>query len=304
MPNKPRLTLLIVTGLSGAGKSLALKRLEDIGFYCVDNLPASLLPAFLERCESASPVITRAALAIDSRESAFGADWEDMIGRLVASGAAYRILFLDSRDDVLQRRYAETRRRHPHAVDGDIAAGIAHERAVLQPLKERAHAVIDTSDLKPVEFYARLEEALALKPQESMLLLFTSFGYKRGLPVDADFVLDMRFLPNPFYEPQLRPLSGLDEPVRDYVLKSEETARFLNGVEHMLRDTLPGFAAQGKQRLMVAFGCTGGRHRSVAAAVEMARRFADMAHVTCFHRDIGTEAADIRTRFKPQEGNG
>ena len=300
----PELTLLIVTGLSGAGKSLALKRLEDIGFYCVDNLPASLLPAFLERCESANPVITRAALAIDSRESAFGADWNEMIGRLAASDAEYRILFLDSRDDVLQRRYAETRRRHPHAAGGDIAAGIAHERAVLQPLKERAHAVIDTSDLKPVEFYAWLEEALSLAPQESMLLLFTSFGYKRGLPVDADLVLDMRFLPNPFYEQKLRPLSGLDAPVREYVLRNEEAARFLNEFERMLRGMLPGFAAQGKQRLMVAFGCTGGRHRSVAAAEEMARRFADTAQVRSFHRDIGTEAADIRTRFAPQEGNG
>ena len=299
-----RLTLLIVTGLSGAGKSLALKRLEDIGFYCVDNLPASLLPAFLERCESANPVITRAALAIDSRESAFGADWEVMIGQLAASGADYRILFLDSRDDVLQRRYAETRRRHPHATGGDIGLGIAHERAVLQPLKERAHAVIDTSDLKPMDFYARLEEALSLESQESILLLFMSFGYKRGLPVDADFVLDMRFLPNPFYEPKLRPLSGLDAPVREYVLNQEGAARFLNELEQMLRGVLPGFAAQGKQRLMVAFGCTGGRHRSVAAAEEMKRRFADMSHVKCFHRDIGTEAADIRTRFAPQEGNG
>lgn len=298
------LTLLIVTGLSGAGKSLALKRLEDIGFYCVDNLPASLLPAFLERCESANPVITRAALAIDSRESAFGADWNDMLNRLADSDTEYRILFLDSRDDVLQRRYAETRRRHPHAAGGDIAAGIAHERAVLQPLKEGAHVVIDTSDLKPVEFYARLEEALSITPQESMLLLFTSFGYKRGLPVDADLVVDMRFLPNPFYEQKLRPLSGLDAPVREYVLRNEEAARFFNEFERMLRGMLPGFAAQGKQRLMVAFGCTGGRHRSVAAAEEMARRFKDTAQVRSFHRDIGTEAADISTRFAPQEGNG
>ncbi len=300
----PNLTLLIVTGLSGAGKSLALKRLEDLGFYCVDNLPASLLPAFLDRCDGANPVITRAALAIDSRESAFGADWERMLQLLADSGADYRILFLDSRDDVLQRRYAETRRRHPHAAGGDIAAGIAHERAVLQPLKERAHAVIDTSELKPVEFYARLEEALALEAKDGMLLLFMSFGYKRGIPVDADFVLDMRFLPNPFYECALRPLSGLDAPVKDYVLQNEDTKRFLDRFEELLRGTLPGFAAQGKQRLMVAFGCTGGRHRSVAAAEEMASRFGGALAVKCFHRDIGTEAADIRTRFSAQEGKG
>ena len=269
----PSLTLLIVTGLSGAGKSLALKRLEDLGFYCVDNLPASLLPAFLDRCDGANPVIARAALAIDSRESAFGADWERMLQLLADSGVDYRILFLDSRDDVLQRRYAETRRRHPHAAGGDIAAGIVHERAVLQPLKESAHAVIDTSELKPVEFYARLEEALALEAKDGMLLLFMSFGYKRGIPVDADFVLDMRFLPNPFYECALRPLSGLDAQVKDYVLQNEDTKRFLDRFEELLRGTLPGFAAQGKQRLMVAFGCTGGRHRSVAAAEEMASRF-------------------------------
>jgi len=298
-----QLTLIIVTGLSGAGKSLALRRLEDMGYYCVDNLPASLVPAFLERCENANPVITRAALAIDSRESAFGADWDKLLDWLTQSGVSYRVLFLDSRDDVLQRRYVETRRRHPHAAGGDILYGIAHERAMLAKLRERAHAVIDTSGLKPVDFYARLEEALALAPFGQPLLLFMSFGYKRGLPVDADIVLDMRFLPNPFYESALRPLSGLDEAVKNYVMSDPCAPPFFDAAENMLRAALPGFAAQGKQRVMVAFGCTGGRHRSVAAAEEMARRFAGGARtVRCFHRDLGAEAEDIRERFHPEEG--
>ena len=163
-----QLILVIVTGLSGAGKSLALRRLEDMGFYCVDNLPASLVPAFLERCENANPAITRAALAIDSRESAFGADWDKLLDWLGQSGVCYRLLFLDCRDEILQRRYLETRRRHPHAAGGDIPQGIAQERAMLEKLRERAHAVIDTSDLKPVDFYARLDEALSLAPLESL----------------------------------------------------------------------------------------------------------------------------------------
>ena len=298
------MNLLIVTGLSGAGKSLALRRLEDLGYYCVDNLPVSLLPGFLEQCRTASPAVSRAALAIDSRESVFGIDWERMITGLALPDVDYRILFLDCRDDVLQRRYSETRRRHPLASGGDISRGIARERALLQALRERAHAVIDTSDLKPFDFYARLEEVLSLQPLSHMMLLFMSFGYKRGMPIDADIVLDLRFLPNPFYDEGLRPLSGLDEPVRSFVFADARAVPFFDATERLLRLMLPGFAAQGKLRLMVAFGCTGGRHRSVAAAEEMARRFADGPHsVRCFHRDFTEEADDIRSRFSQQGGN-
>ncbi len=299
----PDLTLLIVTGLSGAGKSLALRRLEDLGYYCVDNLPTGLLPAFLEQCRNASPAVPRAALAIDSRESVFGIDWERMLTKLDESDVEYRILFLDCRDDVLQRRYGETRRRHPLAGGGDITRSISRERALLQALRERAHAVVDTSDLKPFDFYTRLEEALSLQPLAHLLLLFMSFGYKRGLPIDADMVLDMRFLPNPFYEPQLRPLSGQDEPVCAYLFQDQKARSFFDAAEQMLRQMLPGFAAQGKQRVMMAFGCTGGRHRSVWAAEEMARRFSGGEHtVRCFHRDLNAEADDIRARFQPKGG--
>ncbi len=295
------MSLLIVTGLSGAGKSMALRRLEDLGYFCVDNLPVGLLTGFLSQCRAAA--VSRAALAIDSRESIFGIDWERMLSELSASGIEYRILFLDCRDEVLQRRYAETRRRHPLASGGDISRGIARERDMLQSLREFAHAVIDTSDLKPFDFYARLEDSLTLQPLAQMTLLFMSFGYKRGIPIDADIILDMRFLPNPFYEQALRPLSGLDEPVRSYVCSDARAVPFFDAAEQLLRQMIPGFVAQGKQRLMVAFGCTGGRHRSVAAAEEMARRFSQGPYnVRCFHRDLYAEAEDIRARFSPPGG--
>jgi len=291
--------LLLVTGLSGAGKSLALRRLEDLGYYCVDNLPGAMAVELMNRCKITNPPIARVAIGMDSRENAFGCHWDETVEKLRENGFVPRILFLDCREEVLFRRYNETHRRHPLAASGDLEKAIQRERALLQPLRDMATLTIDTSDLKPKEFFKTLEDRLEFSALDQMLLIFMSFGFKRGIPMDVDFVLDMRFLVNPFYEPALRPLSGLDAEVRDYVTGQPETAAFFDTAETMLRQMLPGFAAQGRQRVMVAFGCTGGRHRSVAAAEEMSRRFAaeKSISVRCVHRDLNREAEDIRSRF-------
>ena len=294
MANTP---LFIITGLSGAGKTLALKRLEDNGYFCVDNLPSALLGAFAEKCLLGETPIARAALATDGREIAFGLSG-GLLEQLDTLGIAYTLLFLDCRDDILSRRYIEMRRKHPFAGDGELSDAIAHEREILMPLRERAHHVIDTSALTPHLFYQQMNELLDLAPQQQMTVVFSSFGFKRGVPMDADIVLDMRFLPNPFYVSELRPLSGLDKPVCDYLLHDGQAQRFFLAVEQMLSVALPGFAQNGKQRVMVAFGCTGGRHRSVFSAEEMARRMAGCPYpVRTKHRDLSEEAEQISMRF-------
>ncbi len=295
------LQLIIVTGLSGAGKSLALRRLEDLGYYCVDNLPISLLPGFLEQCRA---TVKKAAVAVDSRESVFGADWARMLAELYRPNLSYRILFLESRDEVLIRRFSETRRRHPLSGNENILYGIAFERELLQPLRYYANIVIDTSDLKPLEFYARLDDELNIDLEpETMNLSIMSFGYKRGLPLEADMVFDTRFLPNPFYDIELRDRSGLDAEVKTQLLEEPLAGPFLDACETLIKCTIPGFTAQGKRRLVVAFGCTGGRHRSVAAVEEMVKRFANCAYsVRCLHRDLKLEEANILERFGKTEG--
>ena len=290
-------SLFIVTGLSGAGKTLALKRLEDNGYFCVDNLPSVLLGAFVEQCLTGDDPIVRAALATDGREIAFGLSG-GLLEQLDLLGIAYTLLFLDCRDDVLSRRYIEMRRKHPFSGDGELDDAIARERALLMPLRERAHHVIDTSALTPHLLYQQMNELLNLAPQQEMTVVFASFGFKRGVPMDADIVLDMRFLPNPFYVSALRPLSGQDKPVCDYLLHDGQAQKFFLAVEQMLSVALPGFAQTGKQRVMVAFGCTGGRHRSVFSAEEMARRMAGCPYlVRVKHRDLIEEAEQIGTRF-------
>ena len=208
------------------------------------------------------------------------------------------MLFLDTRDDVLMKRYNEVRRRHPLGESGDAATGVKRERIFLQPLRDRANYILDTSDVKPKDFPGLIAKVLPEYECKCMTLLFCSFGYKRGVPVDADFVLDMRFMTNPFYLPELRPLSGLDEKVQQFVLAQPSVAPFFDGVADMLHKLIPLYEEQDKHILRVCFGCTGGRHRSVAAAEEMARRFADSGmNVRIYHRDLTTEASDIHDRF-------
>jgi UPF0042 nucleotide-binding protein len=287
--------LLIVTGLSGAGKSQALRKLEDIGFFCVDNLPCEMLQGFARLCKKAQPEVKRAAVVIDSRESVFKADMERSLRELQTIKVHYSILFLECRDEVLVRRYNETRRRHPLAAD--IDEGIRLERDLLGFLRDRANCIIDTSDMKPLELSAKIESLYAEAAEDDFRLIFESFGYKRGVPFEADIVFDMRFLPNPYYEPELRPLSGRDAAVRDFIRRDALFDYFIGSVREMLEKLIPHFKEQGRQRLLVAFGCTGGRHRSVCAAEELYSMMKDSYCTRLIHRDARLEADEIDERF-------
>jgi UPF0042 nucleotide-binding protein len=291
--------LLIVTGLSGAGKSLALRCLEEQGYFCVDNLPSSMLKEFVRLCKNADPAIQKAAVTIDSRESLLSRSSSSITDAFDTLDAPFEILFLDARDDVLKKRYNEVRRRHPLGESGDANTGVKRERVFLQPLRNRANYILDTSDIKPKDFPGMIAKVLPEFESKTFTLLFCSFGYKRGVPVDADFVLDMRFLPNPFYVEELRPLSGMDAPVQEYVFSQKFVPEFLKGIENMLTEMIPLYIEQDKHILRVCFGCTGGRHRSVAAAEEMAKRFAGKGmNIRVYHRDLGCEAAEIKERFE------
>ncbi len=285
--------VLVVTGMSGAGKSQALKRLEDMGYFCVDNLPCEMLGGFALLCKRANPPVEKVAVVIDSRESIFGNDVVAALDKLAALEVSYQIIFLECRDEVLERRYNETRR--PHPLGGDIRKAIQAERELLSTLRDRADHIIDTSRLRPLELRQALEQALSQK-DTGFALEIVSFGYKRGVPFEADVVLDMRFSPNPFYEPELRTLSGRDAAVQAFVLADENVTALLDQVEHTLERLIPRFIEQEKRRLMVAFGCTGGRHRSVCCAEALYHRMKDRYQVSLAHRDIATEAASIRER--------
>ncbi len=287
--------LLIVTGLSGAGKTQALRYFEDAGYFCVDNLPCEMLEGFIELCRKAAPPVERAAVVIDSREQVFRSDAEQVLRTLDKLPMQYSILFLECRDEVLERRYNETRRRHP--LSRDVRDGIRAERDMLSAFRDRADTIIDTTNLKPLELASKLGALFADGSAAAFRLTFESFGYKRGVPFEADMVFDMRFLPNPFYEPALRPLSGADAPVLDYISQDPAFARFLDQTEEMLKLLIPSFCKQGKRSLLVAFGCTGGRHRSVCAAEQMARRMAAEYDVKLAHRDTTVEAGDINARL-------
>ena len=290
--------LLIVTGLSGAGKSLALRSLEEQGYFCVDNLPSSMLKEFVKLCNSATPAIQKAAVTIDSRESLLSHSSASIAAAFDALDVPFEMLFLDARDDVLMKRYNEVRRRHPLSEAGDAATGVKRERVFLQPLRDRANYILDTSDVKPKDFPGLICKVLPEYESKNLTLLFCSFGYKRGVPVDADFVLDMRFMTNPFYIPELRPLSGLDLAVQEFVFAQPLVKEFFDGAEKMLDSLIPLYMEQDKHILRVCFGCTGGRHRSVAAAEEMAKRFVRRGmNVRIYHRDLSVEAAEIKERF-------
>ncbi|MBR4635705.1 MAG: RNase adapter RapZ [Clostridia bacterium] len=287
--------ILIVTGLSGAGKSHALNALEDMGFVCADNMPCDLLRQYIELCMHSENKIERVALVIDSRESVFGYNPQNTYYELQSLPYAYEIMFLDCEDAVLQQRYSETRRKHP--LHDDVSIGIRMEREMLTPLREKANYVIDTTNMRSSEL-ARTVEGYMLRGEKlPMRLIITSFGYKRGVPASADFIFDMRYTPNPFYIPELRYKSGRDKEVRDYVFSDPIVNEQLDSIENMLRMLIPSFMEQGKRRLMVAFGCTGGRHRSVAMAEALHDRLGNDFSILLEHRDLISEADDIKERF-------
>ena len=290
--------LLIVTGMSGAGKSLALKSLEEMGFFCVDNLPSPMLSEFVTMCKNANPQIDRAAVTVDSRESLLSRSPEMILKEIRKIDVPYAILFLDARDDVLKRRYNEARKRHPLGVAGEAESGVRAERDYLSAMRDAAQLFLDTSDIAAKDFSSCIAKVIPEMSSEKMTLVLSSFGYKRGVPVDADIVVDMRFVENPFYYESMRDLSGLDDTVREFVLGQPYVKTYMNTLENSILEMIPLFEKQDKHILRVCFGCTGGRHRSVAAAEEMARRLRKNGQaVRIYHRDLIHEARDIEELF-------
>ena len=286
------LDVTIITGMSGAGRSAAADVLEDLGWFVIDNLPPALIPKVAELGKDAGRVKedrSRFALVVDVRSGEFVDDLEAALAELREMGARTQVLFLDAADDVLVRRYEATRRRHPLAGGAGVSAGIANERQLLNELRGRADLVVDTSELNVHELRDRLREIFESAEQHTGALQtsLVSFGYKHGLPIDVDLVFDCRFLPNPHWVEELRPLTGRDAPVRDYVLAQRGTREFLDELDRLFGLLLPGYEREGKAYLSIAFGCTGGRHRSVVIAEQLAERLHRQGRRTAVHhRDV------------------
>ncbi len=286
-PPPSSMRVVIVTGLSGSGKSTAIHVLEDLGFYCIDNLPVTLIPRFLELCAKSEDPISRVALGIDLRERVSLREYPAVLEELRHQGQRVEILYFEAADEVLLRRFSETRRPHPAAGGGGIEQGIRIERERLTGLRELADQILDTSALTVHELRDQLRQLLSKTPtQMSLLVTIESFGYKYGVPTDADVMLDVRFLPNPFFVEALRLKTGIDKEVAEFVLQQDETQRFLTHLEALLQTTLPLYIREGKSYLTVAIGCTGGRHRSVAIAETLATQVQAWGYaVQVRHRD-------------------
>ncbi|MFD5825729.1 RNase adapter RapZ [Lentzea sp. NPDC060358] len=281
----------VVTGLSGAGRSTAAKCLEDLGWFVVDNLPPELIATMVELGAQARGAITRVAVVMDVRSRAFTEDLSAIIKDLDARGYKPRVLFLEATDAVLIRRFEAVRRGHPMQGDGRLQDGIEAERILLTPLKQEADLVLDTSALSVHQLRAKIEDTFGTEAASRTRVTVLSFGYKYGLPMDADLVMDVRFLPNPFWIPELREQTGLDGEVRNYVLSQEGADEFLDRYHELLRLIGAGYRREGKRYLTLAIGCTGGKHRSVALSEELAARLAseDGMAVKVVHRDLGRE---------------
>jgi UPF0042 nucleotide-binding protein len=281
----------IITGLSGAGKTAASKLLEDLGYRVVDNLPAELLRNLAELVVRDPERYERVALVLDARAGNAADAFHQALNALESRGISPQVFFLEARDDVLIRRFSESRHRHPLDTEGvGVAASIARERELLAEVRAEADVIIDTSDTSGRQLRERLTSTLSTPADtDGITLQLVSFAFKHGIPLEADVVFDVRFMENPFYNDHLRPLNGLDPEVRDFVLDQPLTPRFLDQVMQFLELTLPGYEAEGRSRLTVAFGCTGGQHRSIAVAEEVARRWRESnpgALVSVWHREL------------------
>lgn len=282
------MNLLIVTGLSGAGKSLAMNALEDIGFFCIDNIPADLLAKLMDFSAQSENPLERVAVVLDIRGVRSQNGITRALGDLDARGVDYRILFLDAQNDVLERRYKETRRRHPISLVSQVPVdeALIQERASLAPLFERADYIIDTSLFSTAQLKDRVISLFVDKTSDAMALTFVSFGFKYGQPKEADMVFDVRCLPNPFYVPELKDKTGLDKEVADYVMRFPEAQGLIERMRELLRFLLPLYVREGKSQLTIAVGCTGGKHRSITFAVLLAEFVESLGYKpTVQHRD-------------------
>ncbi len=261
---------VIITGLSGAGKSQAVKSFEDLGYFCIDNLPPLLIPKFAELASQSGGKINRIALVSDIRGGEFFASLSEALLELEEVGLDYEIIFLEADDDILIRRFKETRRRHPLASHGSIAEGIKEERSLLVDIRNRSDKVIDTTELSPQQLKEEITSLYAPdSEQENILITLVAFGFKYGIPLDADLVFDVRFLPNPHYVENLRPLTGNDEEVKEYVWKWSITHKFFHKLVDLIKFLVPCYVKEGKPQLVIAIGCTGGKHRSVSVVNEL-----------------------------------
>lgn len=282
------LKLVVITGMSGAGKTVAMQSFEDMGFFCVDNMPPSLLPKFWELIKESGKV-TKLALVIDLRSRSFFEELQDTLVELEDTKMIEtNVLFLDASDEELVSRYKETRRTHPLAMDGLVTDGIQRERLMLADIKAES-TVIDTTNLTPRQLREQIIHEFKSADTKTFRVEAVSFGFKYGLPIDADIVMDVRFLPNPHYIPELQPLTGMDQPVYDYVMSFEETEQFYQQFKDLVISILPGYKKEGKTSLTIAIGCTGGQHRSVALTERLSQDIKETTefHVNTTHRDRG-----------------
>lgn len=282
--------ILVITGMSGAGRSTAGKVLEDLGWYLVDNLPPALISSLVDLVSQTAPEVGHLAVAVDVRGRQFFSALHHALEQLAAQGIGHRLLFLDAEDAALVRRFESVRRPHPLQGEGRLLDGIQRERELLTELRGRADTVIDTSHLNVHQLSAKVAQAFGDAGGPGLRLTVMSFGFKYGLPLDADHVADVRFLPNPFWIPELRPRTGLDSPVRDYVLTQDGAKEFLEGYAQTLQPVLAGYVRENKRYATIAIGCTGGKHRSVAMCEALARMLGDTGvRATTVHRDLGRE---------------
>ena len=280
---------VVVTGMSGGGKSTALKMLEDAGYYCVDNLPVTLIENFVELTCTPNSEITKVALGVDARAGQAFEEVTEVLDRLRSHGYKLEILFMEADENVLIKRYKETRRVHPLAMDGRVEDGVRKERKVLENIRKKADYVIDTTHLLTRELKEELDRIFVQnKEYNSLIITVMSFGFKHGIPADADLVFDVRFLPNPFYIDELKQKTGNDKEVQDYVMSFPESEEFMTKLIDMIQFLIPNYVKEGKYRLVVAIGCTGGKHRSVTLTNELYARMKDKGDygLKIYHRDV------------------
>lgn len=283
---------VIVTGMSGAGKSQAIKTFEDMGYFCVDNMPPLLFSKFTELCMDHDTDITKVAFGIDCRGGSLFSELDRVLADFESAHGNCDILFLEASDDVLVKRYKESRRKHPLGVDGSVTDGISAERKMLASIREKAAYVVDTSSMKPKQLQDYIKSVVDTEysAKAHMTVEVMSFGFKYGIPLDADTVFDVRFLPNPFYIPELKTRTGLDDDVAEYVKNSPMTSEFLEKLKDMAEFLLPNYVEEGKANLVLAIGCTGGKHRSVTIANELYKYVLDMGYNAFIsHRDINKD---------------